>query len=247
MNLLIIASAVLLASLLHFTIGFADSLILMPVLILYFSSLKANIICNAYGLLIGILICLTIKISKKNIFVTYRDIIASSLGYIIGSLIGYYILKKLIFFHDFSYYIQKILALMLLGYPLLYYFMKKKYNFKLTYNPWSASIAGFFSGLLGILIATNGPPLVIYAHMRKFSKTNFILYLQPTMLLGSFISLLLYQQIYPGAFKLSAYITLLLPLFLLIAYFASKLRNKIHYFDRVIIAVLFITGIAMLF
>ncbi|MCC6144636.1 MAG: sulfite exporter TauE/SafE family protein, partial [Candidatus Hydrogenedentes bacterium] len=51
-------------------------------------------------------------------------------------------------------------------------------------HPWGGIVAGFFSGILGGAYAVGGPPVIIYATLRRFPKQRFRSVLQSIFLVN---------------------------------------------------------------
>jgi uncharacterized membrane protein YfcA len=51
-------------------------------------------------------------------------------------------------------------------------------------HPWGGIVAGFFSGILGGAYAVGGPPVIIYATLRRFPKARFRSVLQSIFLVN---------------------------------------------------------------
>jgi len=85
--------------------------------------------------------------------------------------------------------IDQDLALVLLGIIVIAYSLYALFQFKLPAleHPAWLYVAGFTGGILGGMFNTNGPPVIIYGHCRKWSPEEFKVNLQGFFLLNNIV------------------------------------------------------------
>lgn len=171
------------ASLVRSTFGFGESLVAIP---LFFLFMPVEVAVPV-SILLSIVIALIIMIQDHK-QVHFKSAKWMILYAILGLPIG---IALLIYGSDF---IIKIgIGLLLIFYTL--YSLFKSNNHKLEKNnPWHLFIAGFSSGILGGAYGLNGPPLVIYGHLKNWDARKFRATLQAYFLPISTITIMGYYS-----------------------------------------------------
>jgi uncharacterized protein len=166
-----------LATLVRSTFGFGESLVAVPLFVL-FIPLEVAV---PLSVLISILVALVVVIQDHKAIH-----IASAKWLILYAFLGIP-LGLLILIHGNAFYVKLLLGLLIAGYSA-YSLMGRNTGYLEHDNRLWLFICGFLSGLLGGAYGLNGPPLVIYGNMRKWSAKHFRATLQayflPASLLG---------------------------------------------------------------
>lgn len=166
-----------LATLVRSTFGFGESLIAVPLFILF----VPIEIAVPLSVLMSILIALVVIIQDHEHvhFNSAKWLIAFA---ILGIPIG---LMILIYGNEF--WVKIGLGLLIISYSLYALFGKNSLTLKTDNKLW-LFICGFVSGILGGAYGLNGPPLVVYGNMRNWSAKHFRATLQAYFLPASFIA-----------------------------------------------------------
>lgn len=176
-----ILTIVFIATLVRSTFGFGESLVAVPLLI-FFIPIETAV---PLSVLISIFIAAVVVVQdrKKIHFQSAKWlIIFAILGIPIGLLLLVYGNENLV---------KTILGILIISYSI--YSLLSKSNFQLkTDNKLLLFICGFLSGILGGAYGLNGPPLVIYGNLRKWSAKHFRATLQAYFLPASIIGMLGY-------------------------------------------------------
>jgi uncharacterized membrane protein YfcA len=165
-----------LATLVRSTFGFGESLVAVPLFILFIPL----DIAVPLSVLISILVALVVVIqdhSQVHFNSAKWLIIFAILGIPFGLLI-------LIYGNDF--WVKIWLGLLIILYSLYAIFAKNSLSLKTDSKLW-LFICGFVSGVLGGAYGINGPALVVYGNMRNWSAKHFRATLQAYFLPASFI------------------------------------------------------------
>jgi hypothetical protein len=213
--------------------GFANSLILVPLMALFLDIKIVVPIAAMLSLASGSLLFHSTKkqINKEFIFVL--------IFVMLGTLIGTHFLVTF-----GSSFLKSILGMMVILFSIQIFFNK---TFK-KINKWFGAIAGIIAGILGGMFTTNGPPLVIYFG-NKLQKESF----RATLNVIFFVDAIWLNSLYVARgvitfeeFKLAI---ILLPALIIGIFLGSKIHFKINevLFKRVVAVILCIVGITFLF
>ncbi|MCK5742987.1 MAG: sulfite exporter TauE/SafE family protein, partial [Chlorobi bacterium] len=151
---------ILFSSTVRATFGFADALIAMPILVVLLGAQTAT------PLVALIALCIAANLLYKN----YRKIDFKEIRLLIFfSLLG--IIPGLIFLKSADETLIKgVLATLLIGFSLYKLFRPNLFHLKTNR---SAAIFGLVAGMLGGAYNTNGPPIIIYGTLRRWSSKHF--------------------------------------------------------------------------
>lgn len=168
-----------LASLVRSSLGFGEALVAVPLLLFFLPAEVAVPLAVMLSVVIALVI--VIQDHKKIHFDSAKWLILYAL---LGLPLGIYILTNA---HEG---IMKImLALLILLYSLYSLFSKKQQTLKKD-SKWGLFLCGFLSGILGGAYGLNGPPLVIYGNLRRWTPTHFRATLQAYFLPVSLLSVI---------------------------------------------------------
>lgn len=173
-----ILAIVFIATLVRSTFGFGESLIAVPLLILFIPIE----IAVPFSVLISIFIAAVVVVQdRKQIHFNSAKwlIFFAILGIPIGLLLLIYGNENIV---------KTILGVLIITYSV--YSLVSKSDFKLeTDNKIWLFVCGFLSGVLGGAYGLNGPPLVVYGNVRKWTAKHFRATLQAYFLPASMIGM----------------------------------------------------------
>ena len=169
------------ASLVRSTFGFGESLVAVPLFLLF---LPVEI-AVPLSVMLSIVIALVVIIQdhKKIHFNSAKWLIFYA---ILGIPVGIVILT-----YGSELLIKIGLGALIILYSLYALFVKNNKTLKEDNMLW-LFICGFLSGILGGAYGLNGPPLVVYGNMRRWSAKNFRATLQAYFLPASLIGVIGY-------------------------------------------------------
>lgn len=165
-----------LATLVRSTFGFGESLIAVPLFILFVPINTAV----PLSVLISILVALIVVIQDHS-----QIHFNSAKWLIIFAILGIP-LGLLILIYGNEFWVKIGLGLLIILYALYAIIEKNSLSLKTDSKLW-LFICGFVSGVLGGAYGLNGPPLVVYGNMRNWSAKHFRATLQAYFLPASFI------------------------------------------------------------
>jgi uncharacterized membrane protein YfcA len=169
------------ASLVRSTLGFGESLVAVPLLLLFLPIETAVPLSVMLSIVIALVV--VIQDHKKIHFESAKWlIIYAILGIPIGILLLLYGSEALV---------KAGLGILIIVYSLYSLFAKSNKTLSHHNKLW-LFVCGFLSGILGGAYGLNGPPLVVYGNMRQWSPKHFRATLQAYFLPVSLIALIGY-------------------------------------------------------
>jgi len=164
------------ATLVRSTFGFGESLVAVPLFVL-FIPLEVAV---PLSVLISVLVALVVVIQD------HRDIHIESAKWLIVYAILGIPFGLLILLYGNEYWVKIVLGLLIAGYSV--YMLRARNAFRLEADSrgW-LFVCGFLSGVLGGAYGVNGPPLVVYGNLRQWSAQHFRATLQAYFLPASLI------------------------------------------------------------
>jgi len=169
------------ASLVRSTLGFGESLIAVPLFLLF---LPVEIAVPLSVMLSFIIALVVVVQDHSNIhFKSAKWLIFYAIP---GIPIG---IAVLVYGNEFL--IKTALGILIIFYSLYALFIKSHKILKRDSMLW-LFICGFLSGILGCAYGLNGPPLVVYGNRRQWSARHFRATLQAYFLPASFIGIIGY-------------------------------------------------------
>ncbi len=172
------------ASLIRSTLGFGESLIAVPLFLLFLPLDMAVPLSVMLSIVIALIII--IQDHKKIHYQSAKWLVIYA---IIGIPIGLFIL---IYGHETL--VKIILGLLIIIYSFYSLFNKKIKTRKQENNKLLLFICGFLSGVFGGAYGLNGPPLVVYGNLRNWTAKRFRATLQAYFLPASLIGALGYYM-----------------------------------------------------
>ncbi len=217
------------------TFGFGDALIAMPLLSLVMGVHTAAPIV----VLVSVTIAITIvggEWYKIDIKAAWRLIIASVLGIPLGLLLLKTAPEGIM---------KGILGIVLILFGV--YNLTKPILFTLNQPRWAYGF-GFIAGILGGAYNANGPPIVIYGTLRRWSPTRFRATLQAFFMISGIFLLLGHALGGLWTAQVLQLYALSLPIVFIAIFLGGKLNQRIstHRFERFLYISLIILGILLL-
>ncbi|WP_225865527.1 sulfite exporter TauE/SafE family protein [Dyadobacter aurulentus] len=181
MTILFIMSISFFATLVRSTFGFGESLIAVPLLIL-FLPIGVSV---PLSVLLSILIALIVVIQDHS-----KVQFQSAKWLIFYALPGIPVGLMLLFFAS-VFWIKLLLGILLVVYSLYSLFGKQTLSNVSSDRAW-LFVCGFFSGVFGGAYGINGPALVVYGKLRGWSANQFRATLQAYFFVASSASIIGY-------------------------------------------------------
>lgn len=167
------------ASLVRSSFGFGEALVAVPLLLFFLPAEVAVPLAVMLSVVIALVI--VIQDHRKIHFESAKWLILYAL---LGLPLGIYILL-----YADEKIVKIVLATLILLYSL-YSLFSKASRVLLKESKWGLFVCGFLSGVLGGAYGLNGPPLVIYGNLRRWSPTHFRATLQAYFLPVSLLSVI---------------------------------------------------------
>lgn len=228
------------ASLVRSTLGFGESLIAVPLLLLFLPVEVAVPLSVMLSIVIALVV--VIQDHKKIHFYSAKWlIIYAILGIPIGIAILVYGNESLI---------KAGLGALIIIYALYTLFVKTNKVLKKDQMLW-LFVCGFLSGILGGAFGLNGPPLVVYGNMQQWTAKHFRVTLQAYFLPVSLISAIGYYAKGLITTEVNHYflisLTTAIPAIFLGRYLNNQLKDdsffRYVYWGLVIIGAILITSV----
>jgi hypothetical protein len=169
------------ATLVRSTFGFGESLVAVPLFLLFIP----------LGIAVPLSVLLSILIAAIVVVQDHRQIhIQPAKWLIIYALLGIPI-GLMILIYGNSYWVKIGLGVLIIGYSTYAMLAKNKLTLEHDSRVW-LFVCGFLSGILGGAYGVNGPPLVVYGNMKKWSPQHFRATLQAYFLPVSLVGVIGY-------------------------------------------------------
>ena len=169
------------ATLVRSTFGFGESLVAVPL----FSIFIPISVAVPLSVLISVLVAMVVVIQD------HKQIHLNSAKWLILFALPGIPVGLLILIYGNEFWVKTGLGILIILYSLYALFGKNTFHLEKDNKLW-LFICGFLSGILGGAYGVNGPPLVVYGNMRKWSAKEFRATLQGYFLPASFIGILGY-------------------------------------------------------
>ena len=223
------------ATLLRSTFGFSDAMFAMPLLAVIIGLKTAT----------PLMAIVAMTISSTILLKNWRDVqIKSAWRLFVSSLagipLGLWFLKGT---HD---NLMKLLLAVVIITSSTYSLLKPRLTAIKSENP--AYIFGFFAGILGGAYNTNGPPVVIYGSLRKWSPATFRATLQGYFFMAGIFICTGHGLAGLWTHTVGRFYLLSLPLIFVFIYLGGRLNRSIPQgkFDRIIHSLLIVIGLFLL-
>jgi hypothetical protein len=167
-----------LATLVRSTFGFGESLVAVP-LFLLFIPLEVAV---PLSVLISVLVALVVVIQDRH------HVHLESAKWLILYAVPGIPFGLLILLYGNEYWVKMGLGVLIVGYSVYTLWAKNAFRLEKDSRGW-LFVCGFLSGVLGGAYGVNGPPLVVYGNMRRWSAQHFRATLQAYFLPASLIGI----------------------------------------------------------
>ena len=168
---------VFLASLIRSTFGFGEALIAVPLLALFLPVSVAA----------PLAVLLSTTIAALVVLQDWRHIHLRSAGWLLAPTFAGIPLGIALLASTHQQLVKAVLALVLIAFSGYFLFGRKPPELHRDSKPWLLG-CGFLAGILGGAYGMNGPPLVIYGAMRRWSPQHFRATLQGYFLPASLVT-----------------------------------------------------------
>jgi uncharacterized membrane protein YfcA len=232
--LLLVISVIFFSTLIRATFGFGNALIAMPLLVLLIGVKAASPLVALAGLVISMLMLLQDWKSlqwKETIVLLVASLPGIPLGLVLLTTVSESLVKT-------------ILGLVLIGFGL--------YNLLSIRLPelgsrWLAVPFGFLAGILGSAYNANGPPVIIYAVFRGWTKDQFRASLQGFFLVSNLLIIAGHGLSGLWTREILFYFVGSIPLVGLAVFLGGKIASRFSetQFNKVIYTFLILTGLLM--
>jgi uncharacterized membrane protein YfcA len=204
------------ATLIRSTFGFGESLVAVPLLIL-FVPIEVAV---PLSVLMSVVIALIVVIQD------HEQIHFNSAKWLILFALPGIPLGLMILVYGNQQLVKVGLGSLMIVYSLYALLGKGKMKLQQDSMIW-LFICGFFSGVLGGAYGINGPPLVVYGNMRRWSAKHFRATLQAYFLPASFIGLIGYFLKHLLTLTLLKYFLIALPAIIPAVFIGRYLNHKL--------------------
>lgn len=195
-----VLSVIFIATLVRSTVGFGESLIAVPLLIFFIPVEVAVPVSVLSSILIAAFI--VVQDRKQIDFQSAKWLVVfAMIGIPIGLLLLVYGNENLL---------KLSLGIILIVYSTYSLLSKRKFELPENHARW-LFICGFISGVFGGAYGLNGPPLVVYGNLRKWSAKKFRTTLQAYFLPTSIVGMLGYAALGLWSSTVTHYFLLSIP------------------------------------
>ncbi len=166
------------ATLIRSTFGFGEALIAVPLLALILP----------VGIVAPLAVLLSITVATVVVAQDWRRIHVRSAGWLLGSTLAGIPLGVALLASSHHRLVKAVLAMVIVGFAGYFLMGKKPPELKNDSRGWLVG-CGFLAGVLGGAYGMNGPPLVMYGAMRRWSPQHFRATLQGYFLPASVVAM----------------------------------------------------------
>ena len=166
------------ATLIRSTFGFGEALIAVPLLALILP----------VGIAAPVAVLLSITIAAVVVVQDWRKIHVRSTGWLLAPTLVGIPLGIALLTSSHQRLVKAVLAVVIIAFSGYFLTGKRLPELRRDSRPWLLG-CGFFAGVLGGAYGMNGPPLVIYGAMRRWSPQHFRATLQGYFLPASIVAM----------------------------------------------------------
>jgi uncharacterized membrane protein YfcA len=195
-----VLAVIFIATLVRSTFGFGEALVAVPLLALRIPVAVASPLAVLFSVVVAAAI-----LAQDWQKVQVRSAAGLVISALFGIPLGLLLLAKV---NDRI--VKTLLGVLIVAFSLYSLFVKTRAHLKEDHGGWLIG-AGFLSGILGGAYGMNGPPLVIYGSLRKWSPQHFRATLQGYFLPASLIGLIGYAVMGLWVSAVTRYFLLSLP------------------------------------
>lgn len=178
---LAILAIVFVATLVRSTFGFGEALVLVPLLALFIPITVAA----------PVAVLLSITIAVVVVAQDWRRIHLRSAAWLLAPTLVGTPLGLLLLTSTHQQAVKAVLAVLIIAFAGWFLVRKNPPLLAADSHPWML-VCGFLAGILGGAYGMNGPPLVVYGAMRRWSPQHFRATLQGYFLPASILSMACY-------------------------------------------------------
>jgi len=169
------------ATLIRSTFGFGESLVAVPLFILFLPIEVAV----PLSVLLSVVIALIVVVQD------HKQIHFNSAKWLILFALPGIPLGIVVLLYASEFFVKLGLGILMIAYALYALFGRNSIKLEKDSRLW-LFVCGLFSGIFGGAYGINGPPLVVYGNMRQWSAKDFRATLQAYFLIASFAGLVGY-------------------------------------------------------
>ena len=169
---------VFVATMIRSTFGFGEALIAVPLLALILP----------VGIVAPLAVLLSITVAGVVVVQDWRRIHVRSAGWLLGSTLAGIPLGVALLASSHHRLVKAVLAMVIVGFAGYFLTGKRPPELKDDSRRWLVG-CGFLAGVLGGAFGMNGPPLVMYGAMRRWSPQHFRATLQGYFLPASVVAM----------------------------------------------------------
>jgi len=214
---LLVLSIIFLATLIRSAFGFGEGLIAVPLLAF----------CIPLGVAAPLVVLLSITIAAIVVVQDWKKIHLFSAGWLVLSTLFGIPLGLLLLTSTHQRIVKATLGIIIVAFSVYSLIGRSPLELKRDNRAWLL-LCGFFAGILGGAYGMNGPPLVIYGAMRRWSAQHFRATLQGYFLPASIIGMAGYWLAGLWTPAVTHYYLLSLPLTLLGIFVGRIINHRLH-------------------
>jgi uncharacterized protein len=232
-----VLAVVFVATLFRSAFGFGEALIAVPLLVL-FIPLK---VAAPVAVLVSITIAAVVVVQD------WRKIHVRSAGWLVGATLFGIPLGLALLTSSHQKTVKIALAIFILAFAVYSLFGRKPPELKSDSKAWLLG-CGFVAGIIGGAFGMNGPPLVIYGAMRRWSAQHFRATLQAYFLPASVIGMVGYWLAGLWVPAVTHYYLLSFPVLLPAVWLGRVVNHRLHgdVFLKYVYAGLAVIGVVLL-
>jgi uncharacterized membrane protein YfcA len=234
-NILEVLSVIFFATFIRSALGFGEALVAVPLLALYLPLTVAA----------PLAVLVSITIAAVVVIQDWRKIHLRSTGWLFASTLSGIPVGLLLLTSTHQRAVKVALAMVILGFALYSLIGRRPPELKSDAPAWLVG-CGFCAGVLGGAYGMNGPPLVIYGAMRRWSAQHFRATLQGYFLPASIMGMAGYWAAGLWSRAVTHYFLLCVPILWPAIWLGRVVNHRLHgqnflryvYLGLMIIAVL---------
>ena len=232
-----VLAVVFVATLFRSAFGFGEALIAVPLLVLFIPLKVAA----------PVTVLVSITIAAVVVVQDWRKIHVRSAGWLVGATLFGIPLGLALLTSSHQKTVKIALAIFILAFAVYSLFGRKPPELKSDSKAWLLG-CGFVAGIIGGAFGMNGPPLVIYGAMRRWSAQHFRATLQAYFLPASVIGMVGYWLAGLWVPAVTHYYLLSLPVLLPAVWLGRVVNHRLHgdVFLKYVYAGLAVIGVVLL-
>jgi uncharacterized membrane protein YfcA len=217
LTIVLVLSILLFASLIRSALGFGEALIAVPLLAF----------CIPLSQAAPLAVLVSITIAAVVVLQDWKKIYLRSAGWLVLSTVGGIPLGLLLLTSTHQRIVKAALGLTIIAFAAYSLVAPKSLELKREHRGWLL-LCGFFAGVLGGAYGMNGPPLVIYGAMRRWSAQHFRATLQGYFLPASIVGMTGYRLTGLWTPAVTHYYLLSLPVTLAGVFLGRVINHRLH-------------------